>query len=80
MSVMTRELALAEQLQGYILSSELAHHFKITNDAIVVNFRNPPSEETKRLLELWGFDLIERHLERKYIRRLPTIANQEVME
>ena len=78
MSVMTRELALAEQLQEYILGSGLAHHFKITNDAIVVNFRNPPSEETINLLKLWDFVLVVGHLKRKYIRRLPTTAKTEV--
>ena len=78
MNNLIRELTLAEQLQQYVLDSEVCHHFKISNGSITLNFRNTPHKETIDLLKKWGFKVIPKHRVRKFVLQSPNNSRKEV--
>ena len=64
-----KEIQLMNELSELILRP--THHFKVTHEQIIINFRNAPSEELYNLLREQGFDPSPTHA-RKFLRSINT--------
>jgi len=57
--IFTQEIKILDQLGKLIRRP--THHFKVTGDQIIVNFRNEPSEEVYGVLRENGFNPCDAH-------------------
>ena len=55
------------------------HHFKVTHEQIIINFRNVPSEELYNLLREEGFNPSSAHA-RKFLRSFNEATKRTVKE